>query len=400
MYRVTMGHRIPSNLPVLIVGAGVSGLALAHGLRLRSIPFRLFERHAKSNLSQGHRFRISGDGLTALRSILSSQTQDLFARTAAEKAPFQPRYVDATRLRFEEPTTVEHPESMPIDRSWLRMLMARGIEDAIEYDKEFLSYEANTTRVKVTFRDGSQACGSVLVGADGIGSRVRRQLQPHRNLLDLERWILWGRTPLTDKLKERIPRDILTWFMAIDSDANAQAVIEPMLWTKSTEQESGRELPDFQDYLYWAVATEAAPRRPETIEGRKDFLEKVTQSWDPSLKLVFESAPHELSACVPILSSKPDLEMKSSERTGMVTIVGDSSNPMSPMGGSGGDVALQNVADLLSTIDQFGFTEDAIRRFEEAMELRAKPKIERSFQNGKKFWRGKEWHEYKAATAE
>lgn len=188
--------------------------------------------------------------------------------------------------------------------------------------------------------------------------------------------------------------------MALDKEANAQAVIEPMLWTKSAEKGSGQHLPDFHDYLYWPVATETSPSIPKTIEERKEFLEKVTKSWDPGLKLVFASAPHDLSACVPILSSKPKLEMRSSIRTGMVTIIGDAAHPMSPMGGSGGDIALQNVADLLLKIDQLGFTEDCIRRFEEAMELRASPKVERSFLNGQKFWRGKEWFEYKTSVAD
>ena len=390
----------PPHLPILIIGAGISGLALAQGLRLRSIPFRLYERHSKSHISQGHRFRISEDGIIALKSFLSLETRDLFVRTAAERARFQPRYVDAKKMKFEEPKEAEGPESMPVDRSWIRMLMTRGIEDAIVYDKKLLSYETHISEIEAKFSDGSSARGAILVGTDGIKSRVRRQLQPQRSLLDLERWIMWGRTPLTDQLRTRLSKDVLTWFMAIDKEANAQAVIEPMLWTKSIEQESELKLPDFQDYLYWAVATETLPYKPKTVEERRSFLEEVTKSWDPNLKLVFDSAPHELSACVPILSSKPDLEMRSSLRTGTVTTLGDAAHVMSPMGGAGGDLALQSVADLLSMIDQQGLTEEAVRCFEETMEWRARAKIERAFRNGQKFWKGKEWYQYSAAVTD
>ena len=393
-----MASNTTSDLPILIIGAGISGLALAHGLRLRSIPFRLFERTPKSHISQGHRFRISADGVTALKSIVSPETWELLTRTAPERASVEPRYVDARLLNFEKPTKVEHPDSMPIDRSWLRMLLIQGIEDAIEYDKEFQSFEAIATGIKVVFGDHSSAYGSSLIGADGIKSRIRSQIQPRRRLLDLERWIAWGRTPLTTSLRRQLPRDVMTWFMAIDSEANTQAVIEPMLWTKSAQQASGQKLPGYQDYIYWAVATEGSPRDPWTAEGRKEFLKEMTKSWDPNLRLVFDSAAYGLSACVPVLSSKPDIEMTSSVSKGMVTIIGDAAHPMSPMGGSGGDLSIQGVADLLLTIDKFGLMEESMRNFEEGMERRAKPKLERSFQNGQKFWRGKQWYEYRKTS--
>ncbi|KAI9664610.1 MAG: hypothetical protein M1821_006056 [Bathelium mastoideum] len=395
-----MVQNTTASRPVLIIGAGVSGLALAQGLCLCSIPFRLFERHSRFNTLQGHRFRISGDGIAAVKSILSPEAQELFKRTAAERARFQPRYVDIKKMKFAEPTIVETPESMPVDRTWLRLLMTRGIEDAIEYDKDLLSFEVDTDGVNAIFSDGSQAKGAVLIGADGIRSRVRQQLQPHRKLLDLERWILWGRTPLTDELRQRLTKDVVTWFMAIDEETNVQVVIEPMLWTKSTEQESERKLPEFRDYIYWAVATEAAPTDPKSAEGRKMFLEEISKSWDSNLKLIFDKTSYEFSASVPVLSSKPDLEMDTSVSAGMVTTVGDAAHPMSPMGGSGGDTALQSVTDLLSAIDQFGFTEDGMRHFEAVMGPRARSKIERSFRNGQKFWKGKEWYEYHATAVD
>ncbi|KUJ22225.1 uncharacterized protein LY89DRAFT_574702, partial [Mollisia scopiformis] len=186
-----------SNSPVLIIGAGISGLALAQGLRLRSISFRVFERHAQSYNSQGHHFRISPESVAALDYILLPQCKDLFKRTAAEGGRFQPRYVDAKEFEFEKPTPFSKPPSMPIDRTWLRRLMLLGIEDTIEYEKEFVSYEIRGNEVHVSFADRSSAQGRFLVGADGIKSRVRKQFQPDRKLLDLERWIMWGRTLLT-----------------------------------------------------------------------------------------------------------------------------------------------------------------------------------------------------------
>ena len=71
---------------VVVVGGGVAGLALARGLRLRSIPFRLFERYPQSHSSQGHRFHISKEGHDALLSVLSTDLRDLLRRTAPDGA--------------------------------------------------------------------------------------------------------------------------------------------------------------------------------------------------------------------------------------------------------------------------------------------------------------------------
>ncbi|KAH8774461.1 hypothetical protein F5883DRAFT_15049 [Diaporthe sp. PMI_573] len=119
--------------PLLIIGAGVAGLTLAQGLRLHSIPFRIFERQARSHVKQGHRFRISRDAQGALNSVLSPQLQDLLRRTTAERHHFAPRYVDPRKLEFPAPEPVDPADSMPLDRSFFRMLASLDLEDAIDY---------------------------------------------------------------------------------------------------------------------------------------------------------------------------------------------------------------------------------------------------------------------------
>jgi 2-polyprenyl-6-methoxyphenol hydroxylase-like FAD-dependent oxidoreductase len=108
------------------------------------------------------------------------------------------------------PANTETLPAMPVDRTWLRMLLMLDVEDAIEYGKEFSRYEIENEHVHAHFADGSTAKGALLVSADGVRSRVRKQLQPDRRLLDLERWVMWGRTPLTESLRKELPEDLLT----------------------------------------------------------------------------------------------------------------------------------------------------------------------------------------------
>lgn len=124
------------------------------------------------------------------------------------------------------------------------------------------------------------------------------------------------------------------------------------------------------------------------------YLAMVSETWHPALKHLLDSAAHELPACVPILSSKPDIQICSAGQTGRVTLVGDAAHPMRPMGSSGGDTAIQNAADLARTLAEEGVTESSIMGSETRMEARAMEKIEHSFRGGQKFWHGKEWTEY------
>jgi 2-polyprenyl-6-methoxyphenol hydroxylase-like FAD-dependent oxidoreductase len=184
-----MAGRPTAELPILIIGAGVAGLTLAQGLRLRAVPFFIFERSpSTSNTKQGHRFRISADGQAALHSVLSPSLQDLLQRTTAERTRFAPRYIDSRTLSFPPRETVDPAGSMPVDRAWIRMLAMLDLGDALCFEKEFESYDTIDGVVQVRFTDGSIARGSILVGADGVKSRVRKQLQPDRKMLDLERW--------------------------------------------------------------------------------------------------------------------------------------------------------------------------------------------------------------------
>jgi hypothetical protein len=75
---IGLSHMTIPNFPILIIGAGISGLALAQGLKKAGIPFHVFENDPTPAFRpQGYRFRVDGGGAAALREVL---TDDLFER--------------------------------------------------------------------------------------------------------------------------------------------------------------------------------------------------------------------------------------------------------------------------------------------------------------------------------
>jgi DNA-binding MarR family transcriptional regulator len=91
--------------------------------------------------------------------------------------------------------------SRPLVRSALRRVLLHGLDGVVRFGKEFTRYEPVADgRIVAHFEDGSSATGDVLVGADGIGSKVRAQYLPHAEVADLgltsARWQVLGAVAL------------------------------------------------------------------------------------------------------------------------------------------------------------------------------------------------------------
>lgn len=394
--------------PILIVGAGVSGLTLAQGLHRHSIPFKVFEREVPGQRAQGHRFRIDNDGADALYETLTPELWDLLVRTCATVIQIDPAWVDARTLEDASipfPKRVAGRGPLPMDRGWIRSLLSLGIEDKISYGKEFQAYSVTDHGVEVRFADGTTESGRLLVGADGIRSRVRRQLVPNHEFLDLERQIVWGRTPSTPELWSQYSDTIKRWSICVDMNPKhpRNSVLEPMLWHQSISAESSGKLPDIKDYIYWLLSSEVVAKPPRTAAEKKAFTLEMSKDWDPSLRTLFELADHDVSACVHVYSSKPDVEPWPTLQN-RITLLGDAAHAISPMGGAGANTAVINAADLCRTLvivdeRRTGADGDELERFGERARGRARKSIELSFYWGTKFWKGKEADEYRGTSS-
>ncbi|KAM0322028.1 hypothetical protein ACHAQA_009771 [Verticillium albo-atrum] len=169
--------------PVLIIGAGISGLLLAQHLLRRSVPFRIFDRDADFTT------RGVGWGLTlhwslpAIRTLLPENLVDRLPETyvdreavALGKTSRFPLYdLSTAKLEAATPPATE-AQRIRVTRERLRRLIAQDIP--IEWSKAFSSFSQDGEGVTVAFDDGSEATGRLVVACDGGTSRVRRALFP------------------------------------------------------------------------------------------------------------------------------------------------------------------------------------------------------------------------------
>jgi 2-polyprenyl-6-methoxyphenol hydroxylase-like FAD-dependent oxidoreductase len=390
--------RVDDSNVVLIIGGGVAGLVLAQGLKRQGIPFKVFERDSKVS-DKGYRFRVADEGVDALRRTLPSELWDLLEETHPESSPPNLFLFDAITGNDRGKVMSKDTKSYPMDRPWLKQLLHTDIKEHIYFDKAFERYELlpDNQGVVVTFADGTTARGAMLVGADGVRSKVRQQLLPSARLLDVERTVMWGRTPLTPEFEKRFNRpDILEEHFAtmIDSqDPRRCCLFAPIRWPHDGKvSQVAPQLSDRTDYLFWALSFESPPTGTslKTPEERVKYGAEITKNWGANLRTIFEMQRE--SSAVPVWSSSPQVPVWKTDAR--ITFMGDAIHCMSPSGGSGGLTAIVDAAKLSEALGasynaeqkQWVDLSDRLEAYETDMRVRAKTAIEHSFNGGKMLW--------------
>ncbi|KAI9696061.1 MAG: hypothetical protein M1836_005892 [Candelina mexicana] len=164
---------------ILIIGAGCTGLCLAHGLKQANVPCAIYERDP----SPTFRPRDWNMGLHwALPSLESLIPPALFARLQSTQVDPNTPTKPVETLRFLNGKTGETMGETQIEgfyrlrRSKIRTLLTEGLD--IRWGKEIIdiTYSSDGRYVTAHFADGTNDTGCLLVGADGPRSSVRSLL--------------------------------------------------------------------------------------------------------------------------------------------------------------------------------------------------------------------------------
>jgi 2-polyprenyl-6-methoxyphenol hydroxylase-like FAD-dependent oxidoreductase len=335
-----------------IIGAGIGGTCLAHGLKKNGIKVTLFERNGPAdNQLPGYGIHINVFGQQALKQCLSEENWAKLTGTA-KNAGGKIRFYDE-RLHL----LAEHggsnsmndqivPESrLSISRVQLQEILLSDLQEDIHWHKEYKSYQVlSDERIRLNFTDESDVTVDLLVGADASNSKVRKQYLPQYERTTLGVTAIAGRTRLTEQLKAKLPAELYDGSPNSIVPATADWMFMSV-WHAPVHTD--RALPtEFDDYLVWAyvIATNELPQ--EILDGGADslgdFVTHQTLDWDERFHhLVMESDVSSVSA----------IELKSMEKLGdwkssAVTLLGDAIHNMTPMAGVGANTALRDALEI------------------------------------------------------
>jgi salicylate hydroxylase len=351
------------DIHVLVIGGGIGGLCLAHGLLRAGVRVTVFERtKARTDWLQGYRIHINPHGSRALHDCLPPEAWQRFLDTVSVRGGGFGFVTEQLRdlLRFTASEIL--PETDPAEghhgasRLGLREALLTGLGDEVlRLGAEFERYTvAPDGRVTAHFADGGTATGDLLVGADGANSRVRRQLLPHAERIDTGVLAIAGKHPLPDATLPRVLTDDTNLVLPARRGSLFTSVWHPDRATGSTA------------YALWGFSDLTATFAPgvETLAGadlRRLVLDRTT-GWAQGLRdLIGDSDPDTVNA-IRVRSATPVGPWE----PGPVTLLGDAIHNMTPMAGIGANTALRD-ADLLRRTLTAGDLRTAVHTYEEQM---------------------------------
>ncbi len=265
-----------------------------------------------------------------------------------------------------------------ISRIHLRRVLLAGIQDAVQFNRRFLRYEEMPQgKIAVFFEDGSSVEADLLVAADGIHSRVRRQYLPDADPVETGVVGIGGKIPLHGEAMQRLPRQVFDGpIMVLPSSPFSLFMA---LWKPAPEAQEhlkllgGESAQDDEPYLIFSLGGKRErfgiesghPALP--ADTLRQAMRMAMTGWHPNLCALADCVDESELGLFPVRTSRPIPAWKSSR----ITLLGDAIHSMTPYRGIGGNIALKDAAWLGSQLArvQSGQTglQDAVTAYENSM---------------------------------
>ncbi|KAL2866117.1 FAD-dependent monooxygenase nscC [Aspergillus lucknowensis] len=172
--------------PILIIGAGLSGLTTARLLTNSGIPNIVFEA-SSADRSQGFAISLRAWGYETLLSALGGLPLKSLLRGAAPDREIggmgfvdQIMWDNATGEKLFVPDAAAKQEIVRVNRNALRRWIADCGEEELDvrYGHRLCRVSGGVGEMTVEFENGAVYRGALVVAADGVNSTVRSQVLP------------------------------------------------------------------------------------------------------------------------------------------------------------------------------------------------------------------------------
>jgi salicylate hydroxylase len=348
--------------PIAIIGGGLAGLATANALAAFGLEAEVFER-APNFGEIGAGINISPQAVKALAAIGLGDRLEAVANVlpgfvsrdmhTGEQLEYYDRGVD--RARYGAPHYTFH-------RADLMQVLASGLDPALLHlDHRLAAIEERASDVLLTFANGATRAATIVIGADGIHSVVRRALYGEDN------------PSYTGQM---------VWRALLKGSDVPSSVLEPtgrVQWLGA-----GRH--------FWAYYLRG--RDVVNIVTQEDTDKWVEEGWsipgDPDeMRLSFPHPEPTLKALLDVVTecSKWGLftrPLTDKWGSGRIQIIGDAAHAMLPNAGQGGCQAFEDAYILARWLDaRRDDPEDALSNFRRIRIPRVHGVQRRSFANAR-----------------
>jgi 2-polyprenyl-6-methoxyphenol hydroxylase-like FAD-dependent oxidoreductase len=356
---------------VLVIGAGIGGLALAHGLRRAGVAVAVYERdRSRTDRPQGYRLHINPAGGQALQECLPPPLFDVFTSTCGHRPTAMTFYTEhLKRLLAVNVDQVDGHRS--VSRHTLRQVLVTDLADVVHFAKTYSHYrQAPDDSVTAVFEDGTSVDGDVLIGADGGNSRVRRQYLPHAKRIDTGVRSIAGKLPITEATRALVPARLLDGPAVISAPGGMGIFLAAQQFQHPP---TSLRLDPVKDFISWGLGAkrEKMPTATQlsTMDGAalRALVLDVINAWHPNLRKLVASTDPATITVTAVRSAEPVQAWP----TSTLTLLGDAIHSVTPARGVGANTALRDAALLTRTLSAAHCGElpllDAIGRYETEM---------------------------------
>jgi 2-polyprenyl-6-methoxyphenol hydroxylase-like FAD-dependent oxidoreductase len=326
------------NSEALVVGAGIGGLAAALSLRRIGLRVRVFERtHDPREL--GFALMLAPNAMSALRALgLADEVRaaGVVLGTGEMRRPNGDvlRRFDASRV-----SAALGEDTVCVLRSALHGVLLRALgTEALELGVHVSGVRQRDADVFLECESAPDVQGRLVVGADGVGSAIRRSLHPEE--LPPKRSGLIG--------IRGVARNAVQHLGGV---SGAQYF--------GRRLEAGMSQATASD-VYWFLSVSAAPPASPRTDVRSLLDTYLGVFHAPFRALVAATSDADLR--LDELLDRPPLPRWGQ---GSITLLGDAAHPMLPHAGQGAAQALEDAVALGRALQAQGFVEPALRRYEQ-----------------------------------
>jgi len=360
--------------PVLLAGAGIGGLAAALACARIGVPVQLFERSpslaevgAGIQLGPNVTRLLKGWGLQTALQAVAAYPENLLIRSAESGTLLG-------RLRLGEQALVRYGAPYAtVHRADLQALLLQAVQACgsaqLQLGQAITGFDQDAARACLHHADGRQTQGALLVGADGLSSRVRQQLLgdgPPRPTRHLAYRALLPQAALPAALR---CQDVVVWlgvglhvvqYPVRGGDwLNVVALVESRLEDSKTGDRSG-----------WDHAATGADLLRE-LEGETPELLSLLQAMD-GWRLWH-------------LQIRQTISSPAQMAQGRVALLGDAAHPMLPYLAQGAGMAIEDAQALGQALAEGGATPAALAHYAQARWQRNARVQRRALRNGRIF---------------
>lgn len=368
-----------TNLPVLVIGGGSCGLAIGQGLKRHNIPCIIFEREEIINQRAHVRDWALACHWSApiLASLVGDDKWSRINEVFVDRALTADRLAKLTPMKILHGTTGETIAHLPVVgilyrflRSRFRAYLAEGLD--VRFGMTLNRFSCSGDTVSAHFADGTEVVGRLLIGADGVNSRVRSLLfedEPERAQLT--------RLPFAATfINASFSREQALFLRSDAYNPLANAIVHPLgrvgfLATLDAPSEDRPEDWRFTVYIGWPLSGGGDREGGESGETQSnDALGEVMaplgakdasywlqdgkrrareEGWGEPLRSAYEWLGDDVKTVyyVQLSNWDPSLpEHKWNNHGGLVTLAGDAAHPMTYHRGQGLNHAIADAGKL------------------------------------------------------